>query len=108
MPSRTRFITFVSLIQATLFLAHFFLYETWTFSSGASGALSGFGLKLGLGLLSVSFVGSSLLTFRYHNAVVRGLYKVAAVWLGLLSFLLFGAIGAWIIYAAGMLAGLHV
>lgn len=108
MPSRTRFITFITLIQAILFLAHYFLYETWIYSSRASGSEWALGLKLGLGFLSVSFVAASLLAFRYHNVVVRGLYKVAAVWMGLLSFLLFGAIGAWILYAAGTLAGFHV
>ncbi len=108
MPSRTRFITFVSLIQAVLFLAHYFLYETWTFSPGSSGDWSGVGLKVGLGFLSVSFVGASLLAFRYHNAFVHGLYKVAAVWMGLLSFVLFGAVGTWIVYIAGKLVGLHV
>ncbi len=108
MPSRTRLITFIFFIQAILFLAHYFLYETWTFSSGSSGALLEDGLKLALGFLSVSFVGASLLAFRCHNVLVRGLYKVAAVWMGLLSFLLFGAVGTWIVYAAGRLVGLHL
>jgi hypothetical protein len=59
-------------------------------------------------LLSVSFVGASLLAFRFTNAAVRGLYKAAAVWLGLASFLLFGAVASWIIFAIGTIAGLHL
>src|SRR6516164_4632171 len=56
MPSRKRFITFVAVIQAILFLAHSFLYETWTFSAQGSNVLSGLGFKSAVGFLSVSFV----------------------------------------------------
>jgi len=106
MPSRKQFITFVAVIQAILFLAHYFLYATWTFSAGGSSVLTSLGFKLAVGFLSVSFVSASILAMRYTNAAVRAFYRASAVWMGLLSFLLFGAVAAWIIFGIGTLAGL--
>jgi uncharacterized protein len=93
-----RFIPFLVVFQAILLLAHFFLYETWTFSSESGSVSSPLGLRLALGVLSVSFVAASLLAFRYHNTAVRALYRLSSVWAGLLSFLLFGAIASWIVF----------
>lgn len=108
MPSRKRFITFVAVIQAILFLAHFFLYKTWTFSTGGSSVLSSLGFKLVVAVLSVSFVAASILAMKYTNAAVRAFYRASAVWMGLLSFLLFGAIAAWVIFGTGAAAGLQL
>jgi len=44
-----------------------------------------------VGLLSVSFLSASLLAFRFTNRAVRTLYRIAAVWLGIVSFLFFAA-----------------
>jgi predicted MPP superfamily phosphohydrolase len=52
----------------------------------------------------VTFVASSLLAFRYTNALVRWLYKVSAVWTGLLSFLLLAAAGSWVAFGVARLA----
>lgn len=58
---------FIAFFQSVLLLAHFFLYQTWIFST--AGAVAGAQwVKLSLGLLSVSFVAASLLAFRYTNA----------------------------------------
>lgn len=102
MRSRRDLIGFVAVIQSILFLAHFLLYETWTFSAPHSASS---GLKLSLGLLSVSFIGSSLLAFRYTNAFVRVLYRASAVWLGLLSFIFIAALLSWFILGTTRLAG---
>jgi predicted MPP superfamily phosphohydrolase len=58
--------------------------------------------------LSVSFVGASLLAFRYTNSILRVFYRAAAVWVGLLSFLFAGAVLSWIIFGVARLAGLDV
>jgi len=69
---RRRIIIFVSIIQSILFLGHWFLYETWiSFFGPPESPLK---LKLLLGLLSVSFVSTTWLAFRYSNLVVRLLY----------------------------------
>ena len=93
-------------LQTVLFLSHFLVYETWTFSSPESpGSLW---ITLVFGFLSVSFVAASLLAFRYTNAAVRLFYRIAAVWLGFLTFLFFAAVSSWIAFAATRLVGLDV
>jgi hypothetical protein len=49
-----------------------------------------------------------VLAHRYTNPAVRALYRASAVWMGLLSFLLIGAIAAWIIFATATIAGLQL
>src|ERR1700733_370524 len=106
MPLRKRFVGFIVIIQSVLFLTHFLLYETWTFSPGDNHAFATLWIKLVLGFLSVSFVTASLLAFRYTNAALRAFYRAAAVWLGLLTFLFLAAASSWIIFGIAQLAGL--
>src|SRR5436190_9357214 len=101
-------IGFIAVIQTVLFLTHFLLYETWTYSSAGSGARGALWMKLLFGFLSVSFIAASLLAFRYTNPALCGFYRAAAVWLGLLSFLFVAAICSWIIFGVAQLAGLNV
>src|ERR1700683_2790108 len=105
---RVRFVGFVLVLQSVLFAAHFFLYETWTFSSAANDSSQLRWIKLALGLLSVSFVAASLLAFRYTNPALRGFYRAAAVWMGLLSFLFLAAVSSWIIFAVARVARLDL
>jgi uncharacterized protein len=108
MRRRGSLIIFIVFVQTILFLVHFFLYETWTFSPAAQHGSGALGAKFVISLLSVSFITASLLAFRYTNAAVRALYKVSAVWLGLLSFLLLGAIGTWVLFGLGRLIKLNL
>lgn len=105
MPARRRLTGFIITIQSVLFLAHFFLYATWRSSSFGDRSHSSLWLGLTLGVLSVSFVAASLLAFRYTNAAVRTVYKIAAVWVGLLSFLFIAAVFSWIIFGVAQVAG---
>jgi hypothetical protein len=98
-------IGFVAVIQCVLFAGHFLIYKTWAFAAAASPAQTLWG-KLLLGVLSVSFIGASLLAFRYTNVGVRALYRTAAIWLGLASFLFLAAIAAWLIFGVVRLTGL--
>src|SRR6476660_6013749 len=96
--------SFIAVFQSVLLLAHFFIYETWTFST--TGAVAGVQwVRLGLGLLSVSFVAASLLAFRYTNAALRVFYRAAAAWLGLLTFLFLAAASSWGVFGIARLAG---
>lgn len=99
MRLRKRFVGFIVVIQAVLFLTHYFLYETWTLHQGANHAPERVWLQVILGLLSISFVTASILAFSYTSTPVRGLYKAAAVWMGLLSFLFIAAVFAWLVLA---------
>src|SRR5215469_9861333 len=107
MKIRTGLVVFISAVQAILFLTHLFLYETWTFSTSAGDITGGPWLKIVLGILSVSFLAASLLAWRYTGPAVRAMYKVAAVWLGLLSFLVAAAVSSWFVLGVTRAAGLH-
>jgi uncharacterized protein len=108
MPSRRRLTVFLAVVESILLLAHFLLYETWRFSPQGTDLPVSFAKKIALALLSVSFIASSLLAFRYTNPVVRAIYKASAIWLGLLSFLFLGAVGCWIVFGIVHLAGLEI
>ena len=106
--ARKHLIGLIAVIQSVLFLTHFLLYETWTFSPAGSDTPGALWIKLLLAFLSVSFVAASLLAFRYTNAALRAFYRVAAVWMGLLSFLFLAAVASWIVFGVARLAGLDV
>jgi hypothetical protein len=98
----------IVILQSVLFLTHFLVYETWTFSPAGGDIRGMLWIKLVLGFLSVSFVAASLLAFRYTEAAVRAFYKIAAVWLGFLTYLFFAAIFSWIMFGIARLTGLDV
>src|SRR5271169_1069511 len=108
MRVRKDLIGLIAAVQSVLFLTHYLLYETWTFSPAGSETHGAFWIKLVLGSLSVSFVAASLLAFRYTNAVLRAFYKIAAVWMGLVSFLFLAAVSSWIIFGVARMAGLDI
>ena len=106
--TRKRLIIFIAVIQSLLFLIHLFLYETWTFSPAGGETPGAFWIKLGLGILSVSFVAASLLAYRYTNAPLRAFYRAAAVWMGMLTFLFFAAVFSWTIFGVARLLSLDL
>src|SRR5258708_11863502 len=97
MRIRSGFIAIATIIQFILFLVHFFIYETWSFAPAGSG-FSGEWLKLTIGVLSVSFLAATLLAFRYTNPAIRTLYRIAAVWPGIVSFLFFSGWSSWVLF----------
>jgi uncharacterized protein len=108
MRLRRELIGFVAVVQSVLFLTHYLLYETWTFSPAGSATPGAFWIKVILGFSSVSFIAASLLAFRYTNPALRAFYRAAAVWIGLVSFLFLAAVSSWIIFAVARLAGLDI
>jgi predicted MPP superfamily phosphohydrolase len=108
MRVRRELIGFIVVFQSVLFLIHYFLYETWTFSPAGNETPGSFWIKLVLGGLSVSFVAASLLAFRFTNAALRAFYRAAAVWMGLGSFLLLAAVSSWIVFGIAQLAGSNI
>jgi len=105
MRIRTGLLCFIAVVQTVLFLTHLFLYQTWVFSPTDHTAAGPSWLKVLLGVLSVSFLVSSLLAFRYTGAILRLFYRASATWLGLLSFLFLAAVSSWAVYAITLLAG---
>jgi len=105
---RKSLVGFIAIVQSVIFLTHFFLYETWTFLPAGGGTPAVPWIKMALGLLSVSFVVASLLAYRYTNPALRAFYRVAAVWLGILTFLVIAMVSSWTIFGVARLAGLSV
>jgi uncharacterized protein len=108
MRHRRSIFGFIVVIQFILFLTHFFLYKTWTFAQKAPSRTEHLWLAAVLGVLSISFVVASVLAFSHTNAPLRALYRAAAVWMGLLSFLFLAAVFSWIIFAIAALIGAHL
>lgn len=99
---------FVSIIQTFLFLVHIAIYATWTFFWGASDFSRVVQLRIALAILSVSFVAASLLAHQYFNPLVRTVYTVASVWLGLVNFFFLAACASWVVYGVPLLFGVHL
>ena len=62
-------------------------------------------LRGALYVLSASFIVAALLGFRFSNAFVAFLYKLAAAWMGILNFLFWAACLCWIADFAVRLIG---
>ena len=101
----TRLLRFITVVQCVLFAAHFFLYETWVFRAPGAG---GVWLPIATLLLSLSFVAASVLAFSYTNPALRTFYRIAAVWVGLLSFLFLAAVFAWVTFGIAAVARIAV
>jgi uncharacterized protein len=104
---RVRIAVFVAVIQSILFLAHWFVYETWASFWRVPDPSGISTLQAVLILLSVSFVAASLLAFRYSHLAVRLVYRTAAVWLGVLNFCFLAACCCWIVYPVARLSRLQ-
>jgi predicted MPP superfamily phosphohydrolase len=105
---RARIPIAVSIIQAFLFLIHIALYATWTFFWGTPDYSRAVELRIALAILSVSFVAASLLAHQYFNSLVRAVYLLASVWLGLVNFFFLASCACWIVYGVPLLFGVHL
>jgi predicted MPP superfamily phosphohydrolase len=103
---RRRLVPFLIIVQSILLLGHFFIYETWISFRVAPGRREVDGARLGLLLLAFIFPAASLLAWRYSNRLVRVIYRVAATWLGFMSFFFLAACAARIVYGVALVAGL--
>ncbi len=101
---RSRLVVFVSIVQAILFLAHWFVYATIAHFWG--GLAASWRVKLAFALLSVSFVAASLRGWYSYRPLARFFYLISALWLGFASFLMLASVASWIIYGASLAAGL--
>jgi predicted MPP superfamily phosphohydrolase len=107
---RRRIAIFIAIAQTILFLGHLLLYETWLHFWNLSATLSPAGfltLRIAVAVLSISFLCTSLLAFRFTNFLVRMLYTISAAWLGFASYLFFAACACWIALGADRAVGLH-
>lgn len=107
---RRRRAIFIVIVQTILLLAHVFVYETWiAFATPAGAKVEGPATSAAaiiVGLLAISFVAATLLSFRYYNIFVRVFYTLSAGWLGILNYCFLAAFGCWIVYGGARLARL--
>jgi len=96
----------ISIVEATLLLAHWFLFHTWIEFWDAPSAITTLVLRIAMFLLGFSFIAAALLSFRFANPLVVVLYKFAAVWLGFLNYLFLAACLSWLIWYALLLSNL--
>lgn len=90
----------ILVIQAILFLGHWFVYSTFiAFFPGLAPAEAS-DLRMALLILAFSFVVASLLSFRFSNPAVSVIYWAAAVWLGFLNFFFWGSLVLWLAWLA--------
>ncbi|MGB6429696.1 MAG: metallophosphoesterase [Candidatus Acidiferrales bacterium] len=107
---RRQIFIFIAIAQTILFLGHWLIYETWLRFWNLRSALAPASLvelKIAIAVLSISFVSTSLLAFRFFNILVRVLYTIAAAWMGIANYFLFAACSCWVVYGAARVAGLH-
>jgi predicted MPP superfamily phosphohydrolase len=101
---RSRLVVFVSIVQAILFLAHWFVYISAAHFWG--GFAASWTVKLVFAVLSVSFVATSLRGWYSYHPLVRFFYSISAIWMGFASFFLLASVVSWIVYGLSVAAGL--
>jgi hypothetical protein len=96
----------IATIQALLLAAHWFLYHTWISFWRPLSPLALLALQAALWLLAFSFITAALLGFRFAGRLVTLLYRIAAVWLGLLNYIFWAACLCWLAAFALAVLGL--
>ena len=96
----------IALIQVLLLAAHWFLYHTWISFCWPLSPLVLLALQAALWLLAFSFITAALLGFRFAGRLVTLLYRIAAVWLGLLNYFFWAACLCWLAAFALAVLGL--
>ncbi len=96
--SHASFAGIAMVFQGIVIVAHVFVYETWKAMWGGAGAQASAGMAAAATLLCFSFLAATILAFRYNNAPLRVFYRVAAVWLGALNFLVLASAASWLAY----------
>ena len=97
----------IALMQLLLLAAHWFIYRTWIDFWWPLGPLAALALPIAIVLLAFSFIAAALLGFYFANPLVRLLYWLATVWLGLLNFFFMAACLSWLVWFALTLLRLH-
>ncbi len=103
-----RFGRLIIVVQSILFLANWFLYETWIVFHPSLDPRTLAILRVVFPLAALSFVSASLLAWRYFNPIVRAFYVISAIWVGLMTFCLFAAASCWIVLGLARLTNLQI
>lgn len=91
-------IIFALVLQTVLLLAHWFLYRTIIKFLSIGNPSIILALKIGLVILAISLVVTSIISFAYNTFLTRLTYTVSAVWLGLFYYLIIATFLVWLGY----------
>src|SRR5262249_14043882 len=94
-----------TIFQSVMLAAHWLVYETWRLFWGPTDVGARLALATSFAILSFSFLGTTLLAFRYNNFLVRTFYRIAAIWLGALNYLFLATILSWLVYGIAFAVG---
>jgi len=90
-------------VQGLLFLAHALVFETVNYFWGKPRIPDLLEFFI---VVSISFVSASMLVWRHTNFFAWGFYRLAAIWLGCLSFFFWASVLCWVAYGLVQLLGL--
>jgi predicted MPP superfamily phosphohydrolase len=99
------FVIFIAIAEAIVILGHVLLYFSWTYFFHITNPAVLRIIGIFLGVMSISFIGASLLVFRRANFITTSIYYLAAVWLGVLLYLFLATILTWILALILKLSG---
>ncbi len=102
---RARFAIFLSVILTILLAANGFVWVTWNHFWKSPEAIAWTFILPGL---TITFIASMFLGWRYSGLWLRLMYRISATGLGVLNFAFFAAGAAWILSWAGALLSLHI
>ena len=98
-----RFAVFLFVFQSILLLAHFFLFRTLLAAFSPLPRSSVWLLAGALAIMAFSFLSTSILAFRHAASIVRLVYTVAAVWLGIFNYLFLASLAWWLLHGAAVI-----
>lgn len=102
---RNRIPIFLAVVLTILFTANWFVWATWNhFWTGPGNVAWG----LILPALTLTFIASMFLGWRFSGLWLRLMYRISAIGLGFLNFAFFASAAAWIVALVGLLLGLHI
>jgi len=102
---RSRIIVFVTVFLSVLLAANWFVVATWNHFLGITTVPA---WEFVLPGLTLAFVATTILGRFYSSLGLRLVYRISAVWLGVLNFSFLAAGATWLVSAVVMLLPLHL
>jgi len=100
-----RIIILLAVIPTILLSANWFVCATWNHFWKSPGIPA---WEMIPSVMTLTFIGSMFLGWRYSGLWLRLIYRISATWLGILNFGFFAACGAWIVSGIGALFSLPI
>lgn len=98
---------FVTLVEAIIIVGHAMVYATLSYLLYPSGNPSP--VLLGIfAFLSIFFVCATLISMYFHTALSRFVYRMAAIWMGTLSLLVFASLAFWLLVDSAWLFNITI